>query len=252
MILTCPSCETQFDVPEQAVGPAGRKVRCSKCRHVWRVAGESEVVVEERTDQVDGEPDTEDASSANAEHNSASDHGFDIEDPLPEGDAIGRVVRDLGDVAGDDGDGGRSRREWLGWLALLVVVAALVATLIVYEERIVRVWPPAYKLYETVDSWLEEDIFGLEIAGVTVERQIKANRNVLLIKGEVVNVSKQVKQVPRLKVLLFSSKGAEIYFWTVTLARERLEPGQRVAFSTQLPNPPEAAVRWKVIFQPES
>lgn len=35
MIITCPSCATQFRVPDGALGAEGRKLRCSSCRHVW-------------------------------------------------------------------------------------------------------------------------------------------------------------------------------------------------------------------------
>lgn len=35
MIITCPSCATQFRVPDGALGSDGRKLRCSACRHVW-------------------------------------------------------------------------------------------------------------------------------------------------------------------------------------------------------------------------
>ncbi len=35
MELACPNCETQFFVADNAIGPNGRKVRCSVCEHVW-------------------------------------------------------------------------------------------------------------------------------------------------------------------------------------------------------------------------
>lgn len=35
MILTCPRCATRFDVDPGALGDAGRRVRCSACKHVW-------------------------------------------------------------------------------------------------------------------------------------------------------------------------------------------------------------------------
>jgi len=35
MILTCPSCEKRFQVPDGALGESGRKVKCSSCSHVW-------------------------------------------------------------------------------------------------------------------------------------------------------------------------------------------------------------------------
>ena len=35
MILGCPNCGARFRVDADAVGPAGRRVRCSRCRHQW-------------------------------------------------------------------------------------------------------------------------------------------------------------------------------------------------------------------------
>lgn len=35
MIVTCPSCETNFSVPEGALGIRGRTLRCARCGHKW-------------------------------------------------------------------------------------------------------------------------------------------------------------------------------------------------------------------------
>ncbi|MFC3675018.1 zinc-ribbon domain-containing protein [Ferrovibrio xuzhouensis] len=36
MILTCPNCATSFHVAPDTFGPGRRKVRCSRCRHIWQ------------------------------------------------------------------------------------------------------------------------------------------------------------------------------------------------------------------------
>lgn len=36
MELVCPNCETHFFVADNAIGPNGRKVRCSVCKHEWK------------------------------------------------------------------------------------------------------------------------------------------------------------------------------------------------------------------------
>lgn len=35
MILRCPNCGARFRVPADALGPSGRRVRCSRCQHEW-------------------------------------------------------------------------------------------------------------------------------------------------------------------------------------------------------------------------
>jgi len=35
MILTCPECEAQYSLPDDAIPAKGRSVRCANCAHVW-------------------------------------------------------------------------------------------------------------------------------------------------------------------------------------------------------------------------
>jgi predicted Zn finger-like uncharacterized protein len=35
MLLTCPKCAATYDVPDDAIGPNGRKIRCRACETSW-------------------------------------------------------------------------------------------------------------------------------------------------------------------------------------------------------------------------
>ncbi|MBY0431803.1 MAG: zinc-ribbon domain-containing protein, partial [Rhodospirillales bacterium] len=35
MIITCPSCSTTFAVPDSALRPRGRILKCARCGHKW-------------------------------------------------------------------------------------------------------------------------------------------------------------------------------------------------------------------------
>ena len=41
MILQCPKCSIKFSVDAVLIPAEGRDVKCSKCAHIWHVAGTS-------------------------------------------------------------------------------------------------------------------------------------------------------------------------------------------------------------------
>lgn len=43
MILVCPSCDSKFNVPDNAIPPEGRKVRCAQCGSAWHATTANEL-----------------------------------------------------------------------------------------------------------------------------------------------------------------------------------------------------------------
>ena len=50
MILTCPSCGTQYVVKDGAIPPQGRQVRCASCKHSWHQNPEGAEAIEPETE----------------------------------------------------------------------------------------------------------------------------------------------------------------------------------------------------------
>jgi len=63
MIITCPNCQTKYQLAEKAIGSAGRKVQCAHCRESWLahpdVEPEREVVAKPKLVVSNAGPETE-------------------------------------------------------------------------------------------------------------------------------------------------------------------------------------------------
>ena len=46
MYIACPECDTKFVVTPEQIGKHGRKVKCSKCSHVWHQKLEDNIRIE--------------------------------------------------------------------------------------------------------------------------------------------------------------------------------------------------------------
>ena len=67
MILTCPSCGTQYVVKDGAIPQQGRQVRCAHCSHSWRQEPDASTEQSEQLQQTGPIEDTPSASDAVAE-----------------------------------------------------------------------------------------------------------------------------------------------------------------------------------------
>ena len=132
---------------------------------------------------------------------------------------------------------GREDRHFLGWAILLFFVAGVVAIGLFARPQAIAVWPPIERLYMLVG--LESEVVGkgLEIRNITSEHLLEEGIKLLIIKGEVINTSKEVQEMPRLSGRLQDSRGETINEWNFMVTEARLLPGEIVTFETRIENP---------------
>lgn len=76
MILTCPSCGTQYVVKDGTIPPEGRQVRCASCKHSWH----------QTSDDEDAAAPAEEAGYAPAEEAVAAEPETPVDEPAAEED----------------------------------------------------------------------------------------------------------------------------------------------------------------------
>ncbi len=119
-----------------------------------------------------------------------------------------------------------------GILALLIVDAVVVG----WRNDVVRILPQTASFYATLG--LSVNLRGLALDGVTTTTEQHEGVPILVVEGSVVNDSRKIVDVPRLKFVVRNAANEEIYSWTAVPPRATLPPGEAVSFRSRLASPP--------------
>ena len=136
----------------------------------------------------------------------------------------------------------RGRGRWsLRWplsnlqsliLALLVADAILVG----WRNDFVRVFPQTASFYATLG--LPVNLRGVTLDGIATTTEQHEGVPILVVGGNIVNDTRRIVDVPRLKFVVRNGSGDEVYSWTAVPPRANLSPGETVAFRSRLASPP--------------
>jgi hypothetical protein len=133
----------------------------------------------------------------------------------------------------------------LVWFLFVFVVAALVLGGYKYRNEIVRIWPPAMKLYETLGVGTEPPTgFLLRVPqeSLRFRRESEGGIPILVVSGEILNTSSRAQRVTPMRILLLDKESRVLRTERVKIDDRTLDPGKRLPFQTSIPNaPPEAA-----------
>jgi hypothetical protein len=127
-----------------------------------------------------------------------------------------------------------------GWAILMTIVILVVGGFHIAREKVVEIWPHAERLYAPADALFgKPNRIGITIQNVKGEFVTEDGQQVLVVKGELKSIAKKPKPIPRIRIDLRDKNNKQIFHWTFSVDQSTLEPGQTVAFSSRLPDPPE-------------
>lgn len=214
MQLSCPYCSATYQVPDNAIGPQGRKIRCRACDTSWFEPGHAPP-----SQPLPATPPPIATIAA----------------PLSqEQEAADRAVSE--EVA----TARRKRRPWL-LLALIVAVAVLGAV-----AATVALGP------QQVESRL--GIGGHRVPlGIAITREpdwrlIAGGSQLFAVSGRIWNPTNVEQPVPDIRAELKDAQGHVVYHWTITRPVARLAPGASVNFDGAAVDVPAASAKVNVTF----
>jgi predicted Zn finger-like uncharacterized protein len=272
MLITCPTCLANYDVTLGPIKPGGRKVRCAACKGVWTVedplqaareASETANRIAHLIEQSNVTPPPTEASPEPQNGQSDVDALFDspalaeaeppseaplAEPPAPLDDEPLPTIRQPKQVKSwkrrKPGRNSAARAKGMspttatlaGVSLALVLACGLAAAGIAFRRDIVTLVPQTAFLFKA--AGMPVNLRGLEVRNLISRVVIDSEVPVLVIDGEIVNVTNAPVPVPRLRLVVTGPQGREIYGWTAQVDRQSLAPRETLQFRRRLASPP--------------
>jgi len=266
MIIACPACATRYVVPDSAVGPEGRTVRCAKCRHSWfqdpPALPDTPVVVP----QASPEPETEDEAprfvrpepEAEPEPDPVAQPELERAPPLPEEPVVPPSFEEPVYVAPEPEDTSqfeaappfRRRRNplklwtWAASIFALLAVGTIVALSYWGLPDWVPVNHPTFAMGQP-DLQLEFP------ADQQERRQLPNGTEYFGASGTITNIGSEARRVPAILIVLRDARDRIVYSWEVEPPKRTLAPGETVSVNEAVTDVPRSAKFAEIGWKPE-
>jgi predicted Zn finger-like uncharacterized protein len=233
MVIVCPTCANQHTIDSAHIGADGRRVRCAVCRTTWFVPPEHS----RRAREVD--PFEALMRGADAEKSDAA-----VLLDAPQVADVGERAPARQQSSEPKKSPGRSLGETLaapfralpsGVPSAVFGLAAL-ATLIGVRASVVAAAPATAALYAKIG--LAVNLRGLELKAVKSGLETTGAGRLLIVEGEIVNLTRGELAVPVLELAVRGADGQALYTWTSEAPRKTLGPAETASFRARLASPP--------------
>lgn len=223
MRITCPTCDAGYDVPDDAIGPNGRKVRCRACGASWMQA-----------------PLTTDAEPAPAAVPPVAPVP-----PVPSAPVIERAAPPPPVAEPVSAPPPPPRRPSvkgpliaLGLVVLVLLLGSAIA-LIAYGPKQVA------SGLGLADRHVP---LGIAITKQPDWRMIAGGNELFAVSGRIWNPTQSEQAIPDIRAELKDGAGRTVYAWTIARPQQSLGPGKSVDFDAAAVDVPRSSAKIAVSF----
>jgi len=222
MILECTECRTRYLVPDSAIGPEGRTVRCASCKHSW-FQGPAEVL-----DLTQAAPDASAAAPRQDRVRAAAPA------PVAAAKAPAADVDPDFDAFAHQPPFKPRRNPARRW-----TVAALAAGTAMLIGVGGMIWSGAPGFATQFGLFTQPADVPLRIEQFPIDRRdLDSGSELFAVSGRIVNPTNTRQSVPDIRAELRDAQGRIVYSWTITPERRTLGPRGSLDFhSAQLDVP---------------
>jgi predicted Zn finger-like uncharacterized protein len=263
MIIACPACATRYVVPDSAVGPEGRTVRCAKCRHSWFQEPVSIVPMAERpvetvappapSGRTTETPARQTADAPPSEEQAATPASAQEPDLPPPPPAFDAPIAGLSEPARDDShfESAPPFRRRRNPLRMLTWAAGIFAVLALALIGAVSYWgPPDWVPIDRPTFAMAPAQLQLDFPAEAQERrQLPNGTEYFGASGTITNTGAESQSVPPILIVLRDARDRIVYSWELQPPKRTLGPGESVTINEAVTDVPRSArfaeIGWK-------